>query len=152
MSNKDELPIWSHATHCNTLQHTATHCNTLQYTTTHCSTLRRHNLRMVAHICSTVAMKHFCPVVPYIPQRMKNIYIAYEDKASRHCSVLQCAAVCCSVLQCVAVCCIHSVRRQGIKASYGDAQPQTSCALHLPHIEHFVLHFLYLPRFNILAL
>ena len=28
----------SHATHCNTLQHTATHCNTLQHTATHCNT------------------------------------------------------------------------------------------------------------------
>ena len=27
-----------HATHCNTLQHTATHCNTLQHTATHCNT------------------------------------------------------------------------------------------------------------------
>jgi len=29
-----------HATHCNTLQHTATHCNTLPHTATHCNTPR----------------------------------------------------------------------------------------------------------------
>ena len=36
----DETRCFVHATHCNTLQHTATHCNTLQHTPTHCNVLQ----------------------------------------------------------------------------------------------------------------
>ena len=36
-----------HATHCNTLQHTATHRNTLQHTATHCNTPHVD----LAHVC-----------------------------------------------------------------------------------------------------
>jgi len=38
-----------HATHCNTLQHTATHCNTLQHTATHCNTLQHTATHSTTH-------------------------------------------------------------------------------------------------------
>ena len=37
------VPLTIHATHCNTLQHTATRCNTLQYTATYCYILQHGN-------------------------------------------------------------------------------------------------------------
>jgi len=78
----------THATHCNTLQHTATHCNKLQHTATHCNTLQ--------HTWHT--------------RKSSGI----DDTRSTENLWATCVAVCCSVLQCVAVCCrvLQSVNTQ----------------------------------------
>jgi len=60
----------THATHCNTLQHTATHCSTLQHTATHCNTLQH-----IATHCNTL------------------------QHTSTHCNTLQHTATHCNTLQ-----------------------------------------------------
>ena len=114
----------THATHCNTLQHTATHCNTLQHTAAHCNTLQHtathcNTLQHTATHCSTLrhAATHFCSMIPgcgglfcfiFNPERTNSV------------------AGCCRVLQCVAECCTVC----------------TECYRALSPILHFFLFFI----------
>ena len=103
-----------HATHCNTLQHTATHCNTQQHTATHCNTLQHSTTHCVPQrttydLFITTGVLLFLDEIETVAMSRD----ADTHEASRRLlsvSVLQCVAVCCSVLQCVAMCCSVCVR------------------------------------------
>ena len=97
------------AVRCSVLQSVAVHCSVLQCVAVCCSVLQ-----CVAVCCSVLQSVTECCSVLYCnalngahfgPQAHASMTNFTNQRATMHCSVLQCAAVCCSVLQCAAVCC-----------------------------------------------
>ena len=82
----------SHATHCNTLQHTATRCITVQHTATHC-TLRYRKLQYTLH---ELNQRQLSAVCPHTADILKT-YCRHAESA--HCKALPHTATHCHTLQ-----------------------------------------------------
>jgi len=100
---------YAHATHCNTLQHTATHCNTLQHTATHRNTLQHTAMIMLhgdnkvrSHIKHSYQKNHSFPATipantPPLPAK-ELLEIGYASSwAATHCNTLWNAATHCQI-------------------------------------------------------
>ena len=86
----------SHATHCNTLQHTATRCITVQHTATHC-TLRCRKLQYTLHELNQRQLSAVCPHTADILNQRTATHCNALQHTAKHCHTLQIYCMRCSM-------------------------------------------------------
>jgi len=105
--------IATHATYCNTLQHTATHCNTLRRAAKHCNTLHCNTLQHAATRCNTLQ---------HAATRCNTV-----QHTATHCNALHHTATRCNTLQHIATYCTTLIYWPLRITIHGQSRQQWEC-------------------------